>query len=100
MDRKPLFAMIPYFGGSWSVNYTGDTKGTSIRSGSGDFPVDRFPNIPVVDCRTVRSFAGFPDFPVEHYGTRSTVTNRPTMPEFMEQAAQCGATISYLDAPA
>jgi hypothetical protein len=92
--RKPLFAMIPYFGGGWSVQYHGDDHGTESRSGYGEFPAAEYPDVPVVDCRTVKSFRGFPDWPVEHYGRQSTLVHYPTLAEFLAKAAECGATIS------
>ena len=92
-ERKPLFGMIPHYAGSWSVQYVGDNGGTQSLSGYGDFPFDRFPSIPVVDCRTVESFKGFPDHPVEHYGKQSAWVKRPTLAEFLRQAKDCGATI-------
>ena len=92
-NRKPLFGMIPADGGGWSVNCVGDERGTSALSGYGDFPRERFPSIPVVDCRTVTSFVGFPDFPVEHYGRQSRFVKYPTLSEFIERARKCGATI-------
>ena len=49
----PLYGTIPFFGGEWTVTFkkTRDGKAwhTGNLSGYGDFPFDRFPNIPVID---------------------------------------------------
>ena len=92
--RKPLFAMVAHFGNSWSVNFAGDSHGTESRSGYGEYPRNEYPNVPVVDCRTVSSFVGFPDFPVEHYGRQGMFVRYPTLREFLDSARKCGATIS------
>ena len=92
--RAPLFAMIPYFGGGWSVQYAGDDSGTESRSGYGEFPASRFPGIPLVDCRTVQSFKDFPDHPREHYGNRASAGDRPTLTLFLSKAIACGATVT------
>ena len=92
-NRKPLFAMIAYFGG-WSVQYRGDDHGTESRSGYGEYPAKEYPGVPVVDCRTVKSFVGFPDHPIEHYGRPSQFVRYPTLPEFLNRAEQCGATVT------
>ena len=53
--EKAIMGTIPYFGGEWPVTFEPTQKGvrslTTSMSGYGEFPFDRFPNIPVVDFR-------------------------------------------------
>jgi len=49
----PLYGTIPFFGNAWNVTFkkirSGTNFSTSTMSGYGDFPFERFPNIPVID---------------------------------------------------
>ena len=47
--ETPIFGMVPYFGGQWSIQYQPHDQYTQIsHSGYGQFPHDRF-NVPVID---------------------------------------------------
>ena len=55
LEPIPVYGTIPYLGGEWTVNYDVTRERDCSRhdlSGCGDFPFDRFPNIPVIDFRT------------------------------------------------
>ena len=54
-QEKPVFGIISYFGGTWSVeNQKRESEGshiTSSTSGHGDFPYEKYPGIPVIDYK-------------------------------------------------
>lgn len=49
-DSKPVYGVIAYTGGQWTVNYedSGNCRNHTL-TGYGDFPYDRFPDLPVID---------------------------------------------------
>ena len=55
MLEKVLYGKICYLGGQWSVTYEpsrrddGRVSGSGYLTGYGNFPFDRFPDIPVID---------------------------------------------------
>ena len=52
-ESIPLYGVIPFFGGEWTVTFKkvrdGKAWHSSRLSGYGAFPFERFPNIPVID---------------------------------------------------
>lgn len=75
MKSKPIYGTIAYFGG-WSVSFAPEgSVSSSTLSGYGDFPVERFPGLPVVDFRSLDGPGlpdrKFPNLPMveESYGT-------------------------------
>lgn len=46
---EPLYGIIPYFGKEWTVIFKEEENSRETLSGYGDFPFNRFPNIPVIN---------------------------------------------------
>jgi hypothetical protein len=55
MEEKALYGVIPYFAGEWTIRFQKEERehscSTHSLSGYGDFPFDKFPDIPVIDFR-------------------------------------------------
>ena len=49
--EKAVYGVIPYFGGEWTVEMRKEGNTTSRITGYGEFPFDRYPDIPVIDFR-------------------------------------------------
>lgn len=53
MTSKPVYGVIAYTGGQWTVKFAAEKNESSFSTGSltgyGPFPFERFPNIPVID---------------------------------------------------
>ena len=52
---QPCYGTIPALGGEWTITHDVSREiniSASDHSGYGDFPFDRFPDIPVIDFRT------------------------------------------------
>lgn len=98
VEHLPLYGIIAMTGKEWTVvfNYVRKSQistETKSLTGCGDFPFERFPNIPVVDWRTCTKYISLPSvigvYPYITYGDPFI-----SLEEYLERAEkECGCII-------
>ena len=99
MERKniPLYGTIPYYGG-YSVTYRKEKSPhggecSHCLHGYGDFPFDKFPDIPVINFRNNDAVFHKPDYYVEEATISPIPTNTIPLKKYLEILSDCGIEI-------
>lgn len=101
-EPQPLYAKIPHLGGTWSVTHhktpsiTGHGTTTQYLTGYGEFPRDRFPNIPVVDFRGVDDMTPILGIQDCHRPSEANSYYSGTLDTYLGLCNMYGATITPL----
>lgn len=93
---QPLVGFISALGGSYSVRMKATKNCSSMTTGYGDFPYDKYPNIPVVDFRNanIGMVLSLP-YITEAYAHHFYDDHVP-LEQYLKLAKQAGATIHQL----
>jgi hypothetical protein len=97
--EKPLYGTIPYYSGSWSVTFQKEKSGTGngetshYLSGYGDFPFEKYPNIPVINYRDNDAVFKKPDYCVKEATINPLPNNTLPLKDYLTVLSSYGIEI-------
>jgi hypothetical protein len=100
-EKKPLYAVIAYTGKQWTVHfeseYDKNTHSGAVNctlTGYGDFPTDRFPNIPVIDYTNNDGvFQALKIRDEDHPAEVDPISNYGTVKGYLLKVMDCGVPV-------
>lgn len=100
MTDIPVYGSISAIGGSWCVHYDCSRKKNSTcahsTEGYGEFPRERFPDIPVIDFRSCKlgMISKYLDLPIEiHPEEVNPLVYKGTLAGFLDAVREIGIAV-------